>query len=1192
MNRSFVPDYETENDENQVPIDLQDMMIDNDENRNTMMDTEMDDIYDHEPCSVATDYEGVEDMEDDVPNSIDDEREHIFDKPHAHFPENEHKYQSEGRIFMEIDAFDDFVRGPPETQQRLSKPVYVRGLPWRILALPRLETPRDQAKTARPQKHLGYFLQCNGDSESTVWNCVATAHLSVCVLGQDGTDYTRRISHTFYPKENDWGFSQFIPCDLLNEKNGYLKDNKVRLSCLIQADAPHGVQWDSKRHSGYVGLKNQGATCYMNSILQTFFFCSKFRKAVYEMPTCNDSDDNSVALALQRVFYDLQHSDRPVGTKKLTKSFGWDSLDSFLQHDAQELCRVLLDNLENKMKGTAVSDFIPQLFRGTMKSFINCLSVNFASVREEPFYDISLNVKGKCDILESFREYVEIERLDGDNKYDAGPMYGHQPAEKGVVFMQLPPVLHLHLMRFQYDPQLDANVKINDRFEFYDRLDLNEFVDDKAKKIDNVYHLHAVLVHSGDFNGGHYVVFINTNLRSPREKASPKWCKFDDDVVSPASIRDAINSNYGGEDIESPGRSYTSAYMLVYIREDVIDTTLFDFTDADIPKPIRIRFENEKSEENKRKKEKLEAHLYMEIIVMHESTLLRHHGFDLLDIRSVEDDLQREKVEKKMTINELYKFVAKKWAPQSKSCGYFHDGSYSFPVMPFRLWRFEETTWKDEVSPAGSLPRFRPSVHLNYGADGLTRTLEHALDGERSLLFIEGPDEFLTSYDDNRDMLVFVKYYDGKLKELITLGHQILCYRRRLEEYFNHFRGMAHLSLKEPIRVYEEISPDRVRQIDTDIPTCVENSFLEITDGGVLIFESKLKTSGANNAKHYLESIYNTIEVDIQMSPDNFLPGSRQLETSIFSTVAMTWPCDKLAAFIADSIGHNKDRILLWKLSPYNEKPQQFVTGNHHKTMTVKELLGLQTNQSHDPRRSKRYKLVYSKVRMNPLDMDTRRQMKVQVMDEKFNVEEMTVFPDKSGTVADILDEVQHEFPFGENGSGKLRLVYVGHSAHTLRVYNRFEESTPVVEVLQKLVSPAMFMVRVEEIPEDQMIVRPNEYLLPVSHFDKEPARMFGIPFLFKVFNDELLTTVHGRLQKYLGIPDKEYEKYKFALISNGRVIRYLDMEKGNRVNLAELGHTHLLNSGAMAPFLGIDHPNKKHVRPMQNAEKAIVIHN
>ena len=59
------------------------------------------------------------------------------------------------------------------------------------------------------------------------------------------------------------------------------------------------------------------------------------------MPTESDDPAKSVPLALQRVFYELQFSDKPVGTKKLTKSFGWETLDSFMQHDVQELCRVV-----------------------------------------------------------------------------------------------------------------------------------------------------------------------------------------------------------------------------------------------------------------------------------------------------------------------------------------------------------------------------------------------------------------------------------------------------------------------------------------------------------------------------------------------------------------------------------------------------------------------------------------------------------------------------------------------------------------------------------------------------------------------------------------------------------------------------------------------------------------------------------
>ncbi|CAL4168008.1 unnamed protein product, partial [Meganyctiphanes norvegica] len=243
----------------------------------------------------------------------------------------------------------------------LSGPCYVRNLPWKIMVMPRTSQSQDR----QPQRSLGFFLQCNGESESTSWSCNAGAELRLLSVRDGQEPFTRKIQHLFYSKENDWGFSHFMAWnDVLDPEKGYIKDDTITLEVWVSADAPHGVSWDSKKHTGYVGLKNQGATCYMNSLLQVLYFTSQLRMAVYKMPTESDDSTKSVALALQRVFHELQTSDKPVGTKKLTKSFGWETLDSFMQHDAQEFLRVLLDKLETKMKGTCVEGSIPRLFEG------------------------------------------------------------------------------------------------------------------------------------------------------------------------------------------------------------------------------------------------------------------------------------------------------------------------------------------------------------------------------------------------------------------------------------------------------------------------------------------------------------------------------------------------------------------------------------------------------------------------------------------------------------------------------------------------------------------------------------------------------------------------------------------------------------------------------------------------------------
>lgn len=99
----------------------------------------------------------------------------------------------------------------------------------------------------------------------------------------------------------------------------------------------------------------QGATCYMNSLLQTLYHVAQFRRAVYHMPTAEGEEpESSIPLALKRLFYKLEYSQTPVSTKQLVKSFGWTTGDAFVQQDVEELELKLCDKLEEKMKGVCL----------------------------------------------------------------------------------------------------------------------------------------------------------------------------------------------------------------------------------------------------------------------------------------------------------------------------------------------------------------------------------------------------------------------------------------------------------------------------------------------------------------------------------------------------------------------------------------------------------------------------------------------------------------------------------------------------------------------------------------------------------------------------------------------------------------------------------------------------------------------
>ena len=87
------------------------------------------------------------------------------------------------------------------------------------------------------------------------------------------SSHSADTQHQFNSRESDWGFTSFMPLsELYDPTRGYLLNDK----CIVEADvAVRKVvdYWshDSKKETGYVGLKNQGATCYMNSLLQTLY---------------------------------------------------------------------------------------------------------------------------------------------------------------------------------------------------------------------------------------------------------------------------------------------------------------------------------------------------------------------------------------------------------------------------------------------------------------------------------------------------------------------------------------------------------------------------------------------------------------------------------------------------------------------------------------------------------------------------------------------------------------------------------------------------------------------------------------------------------------------------------------------------------------------------------------------------------
>lgn len=520
-----------------------------------------------------------------------------------------------GEFHWRIDAFG-------KLPTRATSPEFTSGgFRWQLLMHP-------QGNPASTRKgSVALFLNCLGPVDGAEdWHVCAAFALALSNPRAPSVRVVQQAHHRFTPRVSDWGYDEFVrmraafvpargqPAPLIAkdpESDELYVEAAVALDII---DDETGVLWhdfqdyDSKQATGFTGLVNQGATCYLNSLLQSLYFTTAFRNAVYQIP-----DSSGVTGGLQRLFYQLRTSHPPVDTTDLTATFGWNTADAFTQHDVQELARILMDRLEAKMKGTAVDGFLSKLFVGQMVSYIKCLNVPFESSVTENFWDVQLNVKGLKDVYASFDDYCQTETLEGDNQYAAGE-YGLQDAIKGVRFESLPPVLHLQLKRYDFNWEQNVEVKINDRYEFPLDLDLSRYVERPGPW---QYALHGVLVHSGDLNVGHYYALIKPGPQTG-------WFRFDDDRVTKASLREVLEENFGG-DQGTPLRRVTSAYMLVYVRVDSLDFVLASET-AQPPPEIARMVEAEQRADELRRRELVEQRQTMRVCVFRSEHFRYHSG--------------------------------------------------------------------------------------------------------------------------------------------------------------------------------------------------------------------------------------------------------------------------------------------------------------------------------------------------------------------------------------------------------------------------------------------------------------------------------------------------------------------------------------------------------------------------------------
>jgi ubiquitin carboxyl-terminal hydrolase 34 len=174
--------------------------------------------------------------------------------------------------------------------------------------------------------------------------------------------------------------------------------------------------------AGYVGLKNLGQTCYMNSLMTQLFMNPVFRAFILSSAPLTQGAQSPLLHETQRLFAIMQNSYHGYAsaadfTKKIV-TLTEEVIDVREQMDVDEFMNTLFHRWEEQMPSVDLKGRLRSVYTGKTVQQIKSKECEHVSEREDTCLAIPCDVQGNANLEESLKAYVQGDVMEGGKYHD------------------------------------------------------------------------------------------------------------------------------------------------------------------------------------------------------------------------------------------------------------------------------------------------------------------------------------------------------------------------------------------------------------------------------------------------------------------------------------------------------------------------------------------------------------------------------------------------------------------------------------------------------------------------------------------------------------------------------------------------------------------------------------------------------